>query len=104
MKRYFLTVLLLVNAAAHAAPSGLHLTPQQCTSYPFVVGQQKVTHRDLMRELKELEAEGYSIDDNSDAYPDDLWAAQDKLNQDYQRDCAPHSSAMHSSAALPNAG
>jgi len=103
MKRYFLVVLLLANTAAHAA-SGLHLTPQQCTSYPFVVGQQKVTHKDLMRELEELEAEGYSIDDNTDEYPDDLWAAQDKLNQDYQRDCAAHSPAMHSSAAQPNAG
>ncbi|HVE06865.1 MAG TPA: DUF4148 domain-containing protein [Paraburkholderia sp.] len=98
MKRYLLTALLLVNAAAHAAP-GIHLTPQQCTSYPFVVGQHKVTHKDLIRELEELEAEGYSIDDNSDDYPDDLWAAQDKLNQDYQRDCVPHQTAE-----LPHAG
>jgi hypothetical protein len=98
MKRYLLTLLLLVHAGAQAA-QGLHLTPHQCSSYPFVVGQHKVTHRDLMRELGELEAEGYSIDDNSDEYPDDLWAAQDKLNQDYQRDCV-----QHASTTPPHAG
>ena len=40
-----------------AAP---HLTPQQCNDYPFTQLKGEVTHKQLMRELGELEAVGYS--------------------------------------------
>ncbi|MBN3786866.1 DUF4148 domain-containing protein [Burkholderia sp. Ac-20353] len=39
-----------------AAPT---LTLQQCSDYPFVRTQGPVTHRQLINELRELEAVGY---------------------------------------------
>jgi hypothetical protein len=52
--KYVLPVgLMLASACAMASD---RLTPHQCNSYPFMPTNGEVTHRDLMRELTELEA------------------------------------------------
>jgi len=85
--RTVLTILLLAgSASAMAAP---HLTPQQCNDYPFKPLKGEVTHQQLMRELGELEAEGYNPGADDNLYPADLEAAQKKLAVQYHTDCMP---------------
>jgi hypothetical protein len=82
------TVLLAASASALAAPT---LTPQQCNDYPFVKTQGPLTHRQVIQELKELEAFGYQPTLGNDPYyPDDINAAQALLWKEYARDCTPH--------------
>lgn len=81
-----------VSVSAIAAP---HLTPQECHSYPFVKQRQEVTHSDLVRELRELEAVGYEPHAEDDNYPADIEAAQQRLAAVYRSDCTPsHTAAM----------
>ena len=80
----------VVSVSALAAP---HLTPQECHSYPFVKQTHEVTHADLIRELKELEAVGYEPRAEDDSYPADIEAAQQRLAAVYQSDCRPQNTA-----------
>lgn len=97
-KTLLTTLLLIGSASAMAAPG---LTSQQCNDYPFTHLKGEVTHKQLMRELGELESVGYSPGD-SDAsnYPDNLEQAKQKLQAEYRADCmggaqgaVPHMSA-----------
>lgn len=81
-----MALLLAASASAMAAP---HLTPQECNAYPFKPLKGEVTHRQLMRELGELEAVGYNPADDDAVYPADLEAAEKKLQAEYRTDCAP---------------
>ncbi|SDH13266.1 DUF4148 domain-containing protein [Paraburkholderia phenazinium] len=80
-----MALLLAGSASAMAAP---HLTPQECNDYPFKPLKAEVTHRQLMRELGELEAVGYNPAADDAVYPADLEAAQKKLQAEYRSDCA----------------
>jgi hypothetical protein len=82
----FSCVLLSVSTLALAAP---HLSPEQCNSYPFKQPVGEITHAQLMRELGELEAEGYQPQGAALDYPSDIWSAQGKLMAEYRRDCLP---------------
>jgi hypothetical protein len=91
-------LLLIGSASAMAAP---HLTPQQCNDYPFKQLKGEVTHKQLMRELGELEAVGYQPSDDDDNYPSDLEQAEQRLQTEYRADCmpaAPHVSASNTQA------
>ena len=69
-KTLLTTLLLIGSASAMAAPG---LTPQQCNDYPFRQMKGEVTHKQLMRELGELESVGYQPSSGDDAdYPNDL--------------------------------
>lgn len=72
-----------------AAP---HLTPQQCHAYPFVPLKHEVTHHQLMNELGELEAVGYSPDADQNDYPHAINQAERKLHAEYKHDCLPGAS------------
>ncbi len=94
MKTLFTTLLLIGSASAMAAPA---LTPQQCNDYPFKQLKGEVTHKQLMRELGELEAAGYNPEDVN-TYPADLEQAQHKLQAEYRADCMPAVSRASASA------
>ena len=76
--------LLTAGVSAFAAPT---LTLQQCNDYPFVRLQGPVTHRQLINELKELEAFGYDPLADDELYPDNLNMAQRRLWEQYAADC-----------------
>lgn len=97
MTRCIATIALLAAGAnAFAAPT---LTLQQCNDYPFVRPQGPVTHRQLIKELEELEALGYDPAAGDDpAYPDDLQTAQHRLWDEYAADC-PHQGPMATAPA-----
>jgi hypothetical protein len=62
----------------------------------------EVTHKQLMRELGELEAVGYQPTADDDDYPNELQQAEHKLQAEYRADCmpaAPNESA--SNAQMP---
>ncbi|AOI57885.1 DUF4148 domain-containing protein [Burkholderia diffusa] len=77
-------LLACASTAAFAAP---HLTPQECSAYPFVHTRHEVTHADLVRELAELEQVGYEPAHSGPYYPDDLDAAKRRLAAEYRTDC-----------------
>jgi hypothetical protein len=78
-------VFLLVAASTSlAAP---RLTPEQCNDYPFKQPVGQITRAQLNQELAELEAVGYDPVGEDPSYPDDLEAAEKKLQAEYQRDC-----------------
>jgi len=81
-----MALLLAGSASAMAAPA---LTQKQCNSYPFTKLKGEVTHRQLMRELGELEARGYNPATDDNVYPSDLEAAEKTLQADYRADCLP---------------
>jgi hypothetical protein len=91
-KTLLTTLLLIGSASAMASPS---LTQQQCNDYPFKQQKSEVTHKQLMNELGELEAVGYSPSNDDDEYPNDLQQAEQKLQAEYRADCMPiaHASA-----------
>ncbi|CAD6507414.1 DUF4148 domain-containing protein [Paraburkholderia metrosideri] len=96
-KTLLTTLLLIGSASAMAAPG---LTQQQCNDYPFKQMTGEVTHKQLMRELGELEAVGYQPSSGDDAnYPDDLEAAEQKLQAEYRADCMPAQTHVSASAA-----
>ncbi len=72
--------------AAYAAP---RLTQQQCRGYPFVKPAHEITHRQLMNELGELEAVGYTPDAADGDYPGDVRSAEHRLHVEYRQDCLP---------------
>ncbi|MDE1182471.1 DUF4148 domain-containing protein [Paraburkholderia sp.] len=92
-KAILLAAFTLISTSACAAP---HLSPQQCNDYPFKPLHGEVTHRQLMRELGELESVGYQPSDTDNEYPQDIETAQKKLGAEYRRDCLP---AQHASDA-----
>lgn len=73
----------IASVAAHAE----HLTAQQCSNYPFVQTAQPLSHDQVMKELAELEADGYDPTADSNSYPDDIQTAEQRLHQDFLRDC-----------------
>ena len=76
---------LTAGASASATPA---LTLQQCNDYPFVRPQGPVTHRQLINELRELEANGYDPASGEDPeYPDDINMAQRRLWAQYAAEC-----------------
>ena len=83
----------VVSVSAVAAP---HLTQHECHSYPFVKPAHEVTHADLIRELKELEAVGYEPSSDDETYPADIEAAEQRLSDEYRSDCLP----QHTAAAV----
>ncbi|MFL9865986.1 DUF4148 domain-containing protein [Paraburkholderia fungorum] len=92
------TLLLIGSASAMAAPG---LTQQQCNDYPFRQLKSEVTHKQLMNELGELEAVGYSPSNDDDEYPSDLEQAEQKLQAEYRADCAPAAHASTTAAQTP---
>lgn len=93
-KSLLVSLLLIGSASAMAAP---HLTAAQCNDYPFKRTQGEVTHKQLMRELGELEAAGYQPADDDATYPADLQKAKLKVQAEYRADCRP--AATHTSAS-----
>ncbi|MBB3005168.1 MAG: DUF4148 domain-containing protein [Paraburkholderia tropica] len=83
-------VALLATFCSLSAFAAPRLTPQQCADYPFKpVAAGKVTHKQLMRELGELEARGYDPGSDDGVYPSDLQAAEKQLHVDYRSECRP---------------
>jgi hypothetical protein len=78
--------LALTSASALAAPS---LTQAECHDYPFTPLKHTVTHKQLIRELGELEAVGYDPTADDNDYPTDLEKAEARLHQEFRRDCMP---------------
>ncbi|WP_144154317.1 DUF4148 domain-containing protein [Paraburkholderia sp. BCC1885] len=99
-----MALLLAGSASAMAAPG---LTAQQCNAYPFTHVKGEITHRQLMRELGELEAVGYDPTGNDNNYPNDIETAEKKLQAEYRADCKPAASMTNAqgtgSAAMPAA-
>lgn len=89
MKTPFKLVLPLglMMASACAMASG-RLTPHECNSYPLAATSGHVTHRDLMRELAELESVGYRP--SMDNYSLDIADARARLMTKYKEDCKPN--------------
>jgi hypothetical protein len=83
-------IFLVASSIALATP---RLTPAQCNDYPFKRPVGEVTRAQLTRELAELEAVGYHPSNENVEYPDDLQAAEQKLQAEYQHDCHPGSSS-----------
>jgi hypothetical protein len=86
-------VLMMASACAMASDK---LTPHQCNSYPFKTTNGQVTHRDVMRELNELESVGYRP--GVDNYSPDLSDARARLMAKYNEDCMP---PTHATTAAP---
>jgi Domain of unknown function (DUF4148) len=78
--------LLLGSVSAMA---GSHLTAEQCNDYPFKPVEGHVTHAQLVQELAELESVGYNPEKRDFYYPNDLQAAQARLQAKYLADCTP---------------
>ncbi|QBR01412.1 DUF4148 domain-containing protein [Paraburkholderia pallida] len=89
----------LLSLLASPAFASAKLTPQQCQDYPFVRTKHPVTHQQLQNELKELEAVGYYPEDDDD-YPQELQAAEQRLQAKYRADCLP--GAGNTLAAAPD--
>ena len=100
-KTLLASLLLIGSASAMAAPG---LSQQQCNDYPFTPLKSEVTHKQLMNELGELEAVGYSPSNDDDDYPSDLEAAQQKLQAEYRADCLPAAPHVSASATQTPAG
>ena len=98
-KTLLTTLLLIGSASAMASPS---LTQQQCNDYPFKQQKSEVTHKQLMNELSELEAVGYSPSNDDDEYPNDLQQAEQKLQAEYRADCMPIAHASATATQTPN--
>jgi hypothetical protein len=98
-----MTLLLVGSASAMAAPG---LTQEQCNAYPFTHTAGPVTHKQLMTELGELEAVGYSPTDDDNLYPADIQTAEKKVQAEYRADCLPAASMTSAqragSAAAPS--
>jgi hypothetical protein len=93
--KYVLPVGLMMASACAMASD--RLTPHQCNSYPFNPTNGEVTHRDLMRELTELEAVGYRP--SVDNYSLDITDARARLMAKYATDCKPD---QHAASVPPS--
>jgi hypothetical protein len=93
--KYVLPVGLMMASACAMASD--RLTPHQCNSYPFKPTNGAVTHRDLMRELTELEAVGYRP--GVDNYSLDITDARARLMAKYATDCKPD---QHAASVPPS--
>ncbi|SIO18407.1 DUF4148 domain-containing protein [Paraburkholderia phenazinium] len=87
--KYALPLGLMMTSAC-AMASG-QLTPHECNSYPFKHTQGEVTHRDMIRELRELESVGYRP--STDNYSLDITDARARLMAKYATDCKPDQNA-----------
>lgn len=80
----------LLAASSLAFASG-HLTPHQCSSYPFTPTHGALTTHDVARELAELESVGYRP--GIDNYSPDIGDARARLMAEYAKDCLPSQTA-----------
>ncbi|WP_043203831.1 DUF4148 domain-containing protein [Paraburkholderia acidipaludis] len=80
-------IVLGLGSAYAPATMAAPLTAHECQSYPFVKSNGAVTHRQLMRELRELEAVGYDPARIDVYYPSDIEKAERRLHAKYERDC-----------------
>ncbi|HEV3425604.1 MAG TPA: hypothetical protein VG105_17850 [Paraburkholderia sp.] len=87
--------LMMASACAMAAN---RLTPHECNAYPFKPTHGELTHRDMMRELTELESVGYRP--SLDNYSLDITQARERLMEKYNTDCKPDQTATN----LPSTG
>jgi hypothetical protein len=82
-------LVLGLGAAYAPATMAAPLTAHECNSYPFVKSADgTVTHRQLVRELRELESVGYDPARIDVYYPSDVQRAEARLHAKYERDCA----------------
>jgi len=72
----------LASIAAHAE----RLTSQDCRNYPFVQTDAP-THQQIGHEMTLLERDGYNPAAGDFYYPDNMQAAEQRLQRDYARDC-----------------
>lgn len=88
--------LALMMASACAMASG-PLTPHECNTYPLKATSSQVTHRDLMRELTELESVGYQPGPGNGSL--DIGDVRARLMAKYNADCQPNQAATAAPAA-----
>ena len=93
MKKRIQILAAVWMVASSVAMADSHLTPKQCTQYPFKKPTGEVTQRQLQRELRELEAVGYNPSADNNYYPNDIEKAENKLQAEYKRDCSPNAAA-----------
>ncbi|WP_322011136.1 DUF4148 domain-containing protein [Paraburkholderia sp. J12] len=98
MTAVFLGLSLGYCAASQAAP----LTPHECHSFPFVRSSGSVTHRQMVRELRELESVGYQPGRIDAYYPDDIENAEARLHAKYERDCQGTAGMTHANGVQGN--
>ncbi|WP_321871566.1 DUF4148 domain-containing protein [Paraburkholderia tropica] len=90
---------LACSVAFSSAQAATHLTPQQCTSYPFVKTAKAPTHAQLDAELKLLESVGYHPNVSDNQYPHQLNLAEARLRAKFRAECmkpSPHKSGANS--------
>ena len=84
LKLASIVALMLISASASAMG---RLSAAECHAYPFAPVKGEVTHRDLMRELSELESVGYQPARNDQEYPRDITRAEKALHAKFVADC-----------------
>lgn len=90
----------LMLGATMAAARAMPLSAWQCRDYPFVEDGRALTHRQVIGELAELEAAGYSPEAiNGKHFPDAARAAHRRLMREYRRDCTGRLPGMPLAAA-----
>ncbi|MBU9190394.1 DUF4148 domain-containing protein [Burkholderia gladioli] len=90
----------LMLDATMAAARAMPLSARQCRDYPFVEDGRALTHRQVIGELAELEAAGYSSEAvNGKDFPDAARAAHRRLMREYRRDCTGRLPGMPLAAA-----
>ncbi|WP_186162363.1 DUF4148 domain-containing protein [Burkholderia gladioli] len=90
----------LMLGATMAAAQAMPLSARQCRDYPFVKDGRALTHRQVIGELAELEAAGYSPEAANDSdFPDAARAAHQRLIREYRRDCTGRLPGMPLAAA-----
>lgn len=90
----------LMLGATMAAARAMPLSARQCRDYPFVEDGRALTHRQVIGELAELEAVGYSPEAvNGKDFPDAARAAHRRLMREYRRDCTGRLPGMPLAAA-----
>jgi hypothetical protein len=90
LKAALIAALMMISISASATE---RLSAAQCRSYPFVPVKGELTHRDVMRELSELESVGYEPSANDPHYPDDIERAENALHAKFVADCRPMTQA-----------
>ncbi|WP_321872013.1 DUF4148 domain-containing protein [Paraburkholderia tropica] len=82
-----MAILLCGVAVTVPAFASTTLSPQKCTSYPFVKATHSLTRGQINTELKELESVGYQPGLSDNHYPNLLNQAEAKLQAAYNTDC-----------------
>ncbi|MFP3569648.1 DUF4148 domain-containing protein [Paraburkholderia sp. SIMBA_030] len=90
MKLAVIAGLMMISVSASATEK---LSAAECHLYPFAPVKGELTHRDVMRELSELESVGYQPAENDPHYPDDITRAEKALHAKFVADCSPTTQA-----------